>query len=196
MKQIYLVRHGEYYNPRHILPGRLPVSLSDVGNTQVEKLATFFQGKSIEVIYSSAVLRCKQTSETISKGKIPIKFDQRLLETHSAYQGYWFDQGEKLDWFHFFDHIEDLGGETMKQIQERVLSLWNEIIKRKEQNIIICSHGDVLDALYETLSNIPLREDSSEFSEYSQTQASIREVVIDDSGEVEIEPMIRNEELE
>jgi hypothetical protein len=129
MKHIYLIRHGEYANPRNILPGRLPVPLSDKGNKQVKKLAVFFQDKDIEKIYSSAVLRCKQTSEIVSGGKIPIKFDKRLLETHSAYQGYWFKQGLKLDWKHFFDNVMELGGNYMKDITANQIENVRNVLK-------------------------------------------------------------------
>ena len=42
MRTIYLVRHTQYDNPRHILVGRLPVTLSNEGVAEAEKLADFF----------------------------------------------------------------------------------------------------------------------------------------------------------
>ena len=86
---IYLVRHCEYENPRGILPGRLPLELSSTGLKQAHAMKEFFLDKQIELIYSSAVVRCKQTSQIISDNKIPINYDKRLLEIFSAYQGYW-----------------------------------------------------------------------------------------------------------
>jgi broad specificity phosphatase PhoE len=45
--QIYLLRHCEYENPRNILPGRLPLELSEVGIEKAEKLKKFFAGKNM-----------------------------------------------------------------------------------------------------------------------------------------------------
>jgi broad specificity phosphatase PhoE len=89
MPKMYLLRHCDYDNPRTILPGRLPVELSEQGKRRAQELQQFFADKEIAAIYSSAVLRCRQTVEIIADKKIPIFYDARLLETLSAYQGYW-----------------------------------------------------------------------------------------------------------
>lgn len=192
MKQIYLVRHCKYSNPRNILSGRLPVELSEEGLKQTGKLADFFSNKKIEKIYSSAVVRCKQTSEIISKGKIFIEFDKRLLETFSAYQGFWFDEGKELDWSHFFSHRDKLGGESLLQIQKRMLSFFNDLVKKKEKSIIVCSHGDPLYVLYLALANKPLIDDEASLDEITEYQptASIREIKWINKGNIGILPIV------
>ena len=195
MKHIYLVRHGSYDNPHNILPGRLPVTLSKSGNMQAQKLATFFQNRDIEKIFSSEVLRCKQTSEIISQGKIPVKFDQRLLEIHSAYQGFRFEPGEQLDWKEFSNHQSYLGGESYEDVRIRSLDFWNDLVKTELEHVIICTHGDSLHGIYQELMDQPFSEDLAELPDDYQTTASIREVMIDDSGEVMVKPMIKNEDL-
>ena len=89
MWAIYLLRHCEYEAIPPILPGRLPVQLSLRGIERAKRLSRFFKSKNIKKLYSSAVLRCKQTAEIISDGIIPVTYDKDLLETLSAYQGYW-----------------------------------------------------------------------------------------------------------
>ncbi len=180
MQSVYLVRHGEYSNPRNILAGRLPVELSEIGITQAEKLREFFKDKNINVIYSSAVHRCKQTSEIIADKKISIKYDTRLLETHSAYQGYWVK-----DWSHFFDHQQELGGESIEDIQKRIVAFFEEVTKKEEGNFIICSHGDPLYALLCFLFQKSVPGMRSELPDYPQT-GTAREIIVDDHGSITI----------
>lgn len=156
---IYLLRHCHYDNPKNILPGRLPVSLSEKGVGQANRLAEYFADKNIKAIYSSAVERCKQTAKIISQSKIPVVFDKRILETFSAYQGYWGDNLHE-EGYHFFSHIPELGGENLKDIETRVSSFWNEILPQITGNVIICSHGDPLQVLYSHIHSLPIVDDN------------------------------------
>jgi broad specificity phosphatase PhoE len=151
---MYLVRHCDYDNPRNILPGRLPVPLSNLGVEQAKKLATDFSDKNITKIYSSAVLRCKQTAEIISQATIPLEYDPRLLEVFSAYQGHW-NEGA-LDWSVFFKYRHELGGEGYIDVQNRIVSFFNEVSKKDQGDIIVCTHGDPLYLLYLHLTGKPL----------------------------------------
>lgn len=156
---IYLLRHCEYDNPRNILPGRLPVTLSAEGIAQANKLSLFFSQQSVSKIYSSAVERCKQTSEIISGGTIPVLFDTRILETLSAYQGFW-GENQHVGGYHFFSHVQNLGGESLSDIKRRVSAFWEESIVTSNENIIICSHGDPLQVLYSYIHKLPLVNDN------------------------------------
>lgn len=188
-KVVYLVRHAQYDNPLQILVGRLPVKLSETGKKEAEKLRTYFADKNISKIYSSAVERCKQTSQIISDNHLPIEYDKRILETHSSFQGYW-----ELDWQHFFSYIDQLGGESPEDIYTRVADFWDTVIASdsNEENVLVCSHGDPLYLLYvyvakkeipDTIGiyNIPIDE--------YQPKASVRKIVIED-GNVSIEPIL------
>ncbi len=159
MHSIYLLRHCDYANPRNILPGRLPLELSEKGNVQAQQLKHYFRDKKIGKIYSSAVLRCRQTAEIISDSVIPIIFDQRILETFSAYQGYWDENRHSKGW-HAFSHKKELGGEGLVDIQKRMVDFWEEINKDVQENCIICSHGDPLQTLYAYIHHIPLLDDN------------------------------------
>ena len=195
MKHIYLIRHGNYSNPKNILPGRLPVPLSKIGIEQAGKLAKYFKSKDIEKIYSSAVERCKQTSEIISEGNIPIEYDKRLLELHSAYQGFQFESVYDIDWKEFYKHRPYLGGENYMDVRSRALNFWEELIMKDFHRVIICTHGDSLHGIYQTLIDQEYLDDLSEAPDDYQKEASIREIVVSKTGEVDIKPMILNEQL-
>jgi probable phosphoglycerate mutase len=163
MSTIYLLRHCDYDNPRGILPGRLPVPLSAEGLVQAEKLRSHFATEKIARIYSSAVLRCQQTATIIADNRIPIVYDQRLLETLSAYQGYW----AREEWDHFFAHQADLGGETLVDIRKRVLGFYQEVLASlpDQETVIVCSHGDPLQQLYAGLKQLPLPSNTQNYPE-------------------------------
>ncbi len=192
MKTIYLVRHAQYENPRKILVGRLPVPLSEEGIKEAEKLTDFFSDKKIEKIYSSPVVRCKQTSEIIAQSNIQIKEDIRIAETLSAYQGYW-----EYDWAHFYEMIDIMGGENPQDIQDRMIDFWEDIRDQEKSNIIICSHGDPLYVLYAYLTKLPTPNIQEIYNipdgEY-QPKASIRPVIYD-KGKVSVSPMVEIESL-
>ncbi len=138
---VYLLRHCDYDTSRNILPGRLPVELSPKGIERAKKLRDFFADKHIEKIFSSAVLRCKQTVEIISNEKIPIVYDKRLLEVLAAFQAYWNPDPYLVYWTR-----HELGGET--NIQKRIVDFWKNTYFEDGKNYIICSHGDPLYFLY------------------------------------------------
>lgn len=151
---IYLIRHAEYDDSRHILPGRLPVELTDHGKEQAKKLQEYFVDKKIEKIFSSQVERCKQTSEIISDGKIPIIYDKRLLEVLFAYQGYWIKDDNLPYWMR-----DTLGGESVVKVQNRMVDFWKNINFEENKNYIVCSHGDPLYFLYAYLNHEKIRDD-------------------------------------
>lgn len=151
---IYLIRHAEYDNSRHILPGRLPVELTEHGIEQAKKMCDFFAGKKIEKIFSSEVLRCKQTSEIISDQKIPITYDTRLLEVLNAFQGYWDMNPHFAYWMR-----ETLGGELNRDVQKRMVDFWESAGFENNKNYIVCSHGDPIYFLYVYLIHEKLRDE-------------------------------------
>lgn len=149
----YLLRHCQYANPRNIIVGRLPVVLSPEGEIEAARLRDYFADKAIGRIYSSAVERCKQTATIVADNKTEIIYDQRILESFSAYQGYWVDR--EPPWFDYYSHTNELGGENIGEVQQRMINFWQSISEVTD-DLIICSHGDPLFSLYAYLTNIQL----------------------------------------
>lgn len=189
---VYLVRHAKYANPREILPGRLAVMLSPEGVAQADRLKLYFKEKNIQKIFSSPVKRCMQTSEIISDGSIGIEGDLRLAETFSAAQG----SKDTNDWrYVLYADAKALGGESSKQVQDRMIDFWEELISNenlgKDQGIVVCSHGDPLFFLYQYLfgqnawSDLSINEPPG-----YQSKASIRQVNIDSGGQVAVDKII------
>lgn len=189
MISIFLQRHCIYANPAEILPGRLPVELSTEGLQQAVALNTFYSKAGISHIYSSQVHRCQQTAEIISGDTLPVTFDRRLLETLSAYQGY---QGANAhsSGYHFYSHRPELGGESLADIQHRMIEFWESRVPQLTSNIIICSHGDPIQTLYSHLKNLPLaaEDNLSQTNEGWIEMGQFMEIRVDNGAVQEILP--------
>jgi len=87
---LYLIRHGEVYNPQDIYYGRCPrFHLSEKGRNQAQAAAAALAGQPIEVIYSSPLLRARQTAREIGvpHGSPQLRLSRLLLEVKLPYDG-------------------------------------------------------------------------------------------------------------
>src|SRR5947207_3255670 len=81
----YLVRHGQALsNVKNVIsswPETFENPLTEIGVEQAKEAASFLKDKNVDLIFSSDVLRVKQTAEIISKAiGVDIIFDERLRE--------------------------------------------------------------------------------------------------------------------
>lgn len=148
MTTIYFVRHGEYKNPDNIVPWRLPhFPLSDKGKEDINKDAEYFKNRNIEIIYSSPVLRAKQSAKILAKKlnkKIIIsslisEVRTPLQNKHISYKEF-----NKKRTYPYLDeyHLKNRG-ENFDDIFRRVNKLVQKTLKlHKGKNIIFVSHGD------------------------------------------------------
>ena len=158
MTTIYILRHGVYENERNVNPFRLPnFPLSDEGKKQINEIAGYLKDKNISAIYSSPILRTKQSAEIV--GKIlnkKINYSSLIIEINSPFQGM------DLDKYHIIkneagiyknpDYLNN-GGETTKQVYNRMKEFLEMILeKHKGENVLMVSHGDpIIFLLYGTV---------------------------------------------
>lgn len=89
--RICLVRHGEVHNPARILYGRLPrFRLSVTGQRQATDLAHRFRDQPPAAVFSSPLLRTRQTARAILRPHpdLRLRLSGLLNEVNSPYQGY------------------------------------------------------------------------------------------------------------
>jgi len=148
MATIYFVRHGDYKNPDNIVPWRLPhFSLSDKGKKDINKDAEYFKNKNIEVIYSSPVLRAKQSAKILAdKLNKKIIFSSLISEVFTPLQDkrLSYEEFNKKRIYPFLTkfHIKNKG-ESINDIFLRVDKLIKKVLKKyKNKNIIFVYHGD------------------------------------------------------
>jgi len=84
MIKLFLIRHGETdYNTESRIQGWQESALTPLGKQQAAKVAEELKSKNIDLIFSSDLLRTKQTAEAISKTlNLPIIYDWKLRERY------------------------------------------------------------------------------------------------------------------
>jgi broad specificity phosphatase PhoE len=88
--RISLVRHGSVQNPSHIFYGRLPgFSLSQKGRREAAVTALALKNLKIEELFSSPLLRCRQSAAEIRHHHPRLKLRQSRLitEVFTPFQG-------------------------------------------------------------------------------------------------------------
>ena len=93
---VHLLRHGEVFNPRKILYGRLPgYHLSDLGRTMAERAAAYFTGRDVVTLVASPLERAQETAGPIGAALgLPTGTDDRLIEAANAFEGRAFGVGD------------------------------------------------------------------------------------------------------
>ena len=68
MARVYLVRHGQTaWNREQIFRGRADLPLSDLGRAQAGAVGAYLAGRGITALFSSPMLRARQTAEPLAK---------------------------------------------------------------------------------------------------------------------------------
>jgi broad specificity phosphatase PhoE len=151
MTEIWLIRHGQTdWNLEGRLQGQLDVPLNEAGLEQARKLADSFHGKEFDALYSSDLMRARQTAETISAVVgLPIIFDRRLREiSQGEVEGMLFS-----DVIHKFENaLADRtrnpvnsrlpGGESVAELADRFRDCINEIARIPHSHpVLVVAHG-------------------------------------------------------
>jgi broad specificity phosphatase PhoE len=86
---IHLVRHGEVFNPDHVLYGRIPgFGLSELGQRMAVASADSKVGHPITRLYASPLQRTQESAAPWSKNfGLKINTDERLIEPWNDFEG-------------------------------------------------------------------------------------------------------------
>lgn len=151
--RIYLIRHGETANAMEVcLNGHFDVELSPAGEEQIRLVGDVLKDKPIQAIYSSDLQRTRDSACIISRyHKLePICYPELRELSFGNWEGLSLKElsrrypGELQKRFKNPETFCAEGGETLAQLQERVLPRFREIIDRhKGEEIVIMSHGGV-----------------------------------------------------
>jgi len=157
----FLVRHGEAENNvRHILnsaPVKKEYPLTERGKEQIAEAAEYLATAGADAIFSSPILRAKETAEIIAQATgLPVTFDERLWEVgmgrfngesqQSLLQKYP-DPQMRLS-----PDVAD-GMESFLQVRSRLDDFLDELKEQYiEKKVILVSHGDPLEQLHGILT--------------------------------------------
>ena len=161
---IYFIRHGKVNNPKNIWYGRLPgFSLEKKGRLQIEKTARFLAGKKIDILYSSKLLRARQSAQII-KDKLKlteINFSKKILEVQSSLEGKSFSYISSIEYDVFADSDTGINGETLENLASRMQKFISEIIKKhRGKKIAVISHGDPIMIVKALSDGLPVKNSS------------------------------------
>ena len=130
--RLFLTRHGETdFSLNNTVCGSTDCPLTDKGREQARDLADYIKGKGlyIAVIYSSPLVRARETAEIISKAiSAPVIVDDRLREQScGAYEGVTKRDDQEFNRAikHFANRLQ--GGDSALQLAQRVYNFLDEI---------------------------------------------------------------------
>lgn len=132
------------HNPKDILYGRLPhYRLSDRGRRQAEATARFLASRTVSAIYTSPLLRARQTAEIFSAyhPRLRPRLSSDLLEVKTGYQGS--PNSILKPGFSFFEPLKEPNDETMEQVWIRMRRFMRRAIKRHAgETVVAVGHAD------------------------------------------------------
>lgn len=96
---IHLLRHGEVFNPRGVLYGRLPdYHLSDLGVRMAGRAAEYLQGRDIGAVVASPLIRAQETARPLADALgLDIDSDDRVIEAGNTFEGMKFTPSKLLN---------------------------------------------------------------------------------------------------
>lgn len=139
MTTIYLIRHSEPLKSVDIINEEIP--LSSNGEIKAKELADLEELMNIDLIYSSEYKRAISTARYIAdKNHLSLNIssklnERRLGDVNSVPKSFWLTQLYEED-------AKVSGGESRKEVCERMLELINYILDNyKDKRIVLVSHG-------------------------------------------------------
>lgn len=151
---IYVVRHGETdWNREGIYQGQTDTSLNENGRETAKKLGIILSKIKFASIYSSDLLRARETAEIINSFlNVPVYYTKQLRELDF---GKWtglsmWDMSERdtelfKRWQEDPWNISPPGGETFRELTERVMKVLKSIFIM--ENILVVSHAGPIKAM-------------------------------------------------
>jgi len=143
---IHLVRHGLVDNPRNVVYGRMPrFRLAHHGIAQARQSAAYLRRKPVIALFSSPLLRARQSAREIL-GLIQLKrigITQLITEVHSPYEGRPSAEVHALKgdvYAHASPHYEH-----PQDVLARTLRFFKRSVHRYQgRHVVAVTHGDII----------------------------------------------------
>lgn len=166
MTELWLVRHGETdWNREQRLMGQQDIPLNEGGLRQAAELAAGLVGQEFDALFSSDLLRARQTADALEAAlDLPPRLDPRLREEHlggwqglthaeiqARYPGTWEQRRADPPVF------RPPGGETIAEMAARACAAVDEIAAIYPRGrVLLVSHGILIAALICRANNLSL----------------------------------------
>ncbi len=152
MPTILLVRHGETdWNRSGQIMGARPVPLNQNGIIQAARLALQLTALSAPSLYSSPMVRARQTADILSSTlHVPVIEEVGLSEIGvGEWEGrYWneFDRDPaRINFYRLPEEARSPGGETLGQVQRRAVTAVQPMVRGTDAKpAVLVTHADLI----------------------------------------------------
>lgn len=165
--RILAVRHGETaWNRDTRIQGHTDIDLNEHGRWQAAQLAQALAEEPIDAFYASDLSRALETAQAVARRH------DKPVHTHAGLRERCFGRFEGHTWAElearypeestaWRKRVPDFappGGESLLQLQDRVVRAVNELAARHPgEQILVAVHGGVLDILYRAATRLELQ---------------------------------------
>lgn len=168
------------HNPANVLYGRLPrFRLSDRGRAQAECAARFLSTRKLAAIYTSPLLRARQTVSALTQyhPDVRVHVARDLLEVRTSYEG---ESNSILEpGFSFYEPKREEDDESMDEVWQRMYRFLVRVSRSYPgEAVVAVSHGDPITILRVGLLGLPMTSKALHNVVYAE-RASVTEVVLD-----------------
>ena len=150
--RLYFVRHGESEaNTLRVISNReSQYGLTVLGRQQAAMLVDHLKAVPFTAIYSSPILRARETAEIVAQAfDLPCQitealreYDCGILEDCSDEESWKEHQSYYNDWMLRCRYeAKPIGGENFLKIQERFLPFIDHLKPRKDEHLLLVGHG-------------------------------------------------------
>ena len=161
-----IIRHGETaWNAEHRVQGQLDIPLNDIGLKQAQAVGRALQGERFDAVYSSDLTRARQTADPlVARLSMTMQLDRDLRERHyGIFERLTYAEVKTRfpeDYARFDARDPEYAfrtGESLKDFSARSIAVISKIAHQHEnQNVLVFTHGGVLDKLYRYITGLPL----------------------------------------
>lgn len=169
-RKIYLVRHGEsFFNRSKRFTGWIDSRLTLKGKRQARKVAKSLKEAEFDIAYTTTLSRAEETLKYVLKyhPKTEVIVDDRVIERNygdlsGKFHASYVKKHPKLFWVYRRSYdVPPPGGESIKQVEERVMLFVKEVIekvKKEKINVLIVSHGNSMRPMRRYFEKLSVKE--------------------------------------
>jgi 2,3-bisphosphoglycerate-dependent phosphoglycerate mutase len=164
--RLCIVRHGETaWNAEHRVQGQLDIPLNEIGLRQAQAVGRTLKDERFDAIYSSDLVRARQTAQpSANLFSMKILLEKDLRERHyGIFERLTYAEVKVRypeDYARFEARDPEYAfrtGESLKDFSARSIAVISRIVNEHEdENILVFTHGGVLDKLYRFITGLPL----------------------------------------
>jgi len=151
MTTLIFVRHGQSMaNLQQVFAGHYDIPLTELGHAQAEKTAEYLDRYPIDCIYSSDLIRARQTAEhTAARRGMPIVNDEVFREIFAGeWEGMPFEEIKEryedshLVWCKQITRSRPNGGESVQELSKRIWQGVQSVLEtHRGQTVAIFTHA-------------------------------------------------------